>query len=150
MNLDIDITKTTLMKFGISGSLEKSNDTGAGTYGMWNTLMGYSPISCPIQYSDGKWATNQDEGGTAFNPWVQATQTGYQENWNNNIQATLEFLQKLDFITKGLNFTFRFGYDTYNSNWIKRYKYPEQYKATPRFRDQYGNCLLYTSDAADE
>ena len=46
MNLDIDITKTTLMKFGISGSLEKSNDTGAGTYGMWNTLMGYSPISC--------------------------------------------------------------------------------------------------------
>ena len=142
MNLDIDITKTTLMKFGISGSLEKSNDTGAGTYGMWNTLMGYSPISCPIQYSDGKWATNQDEGGTAFNPWVQATQTGYQENWNNNIQATLEFLQKLDFITKGLNFTFRFGYDTYNSNWIKRYKYPEQYKATPRFRDQYGNLQL--------
>ena len=31
---------------------------------------------------------------------------------------------------------------TYNSNWIKRYKYPEQYKATPRFRDQYGNLQL--------
>ena len=80
-----------------------------------------------------------------YNPWVSATQTGFNESWQNNIQATLEFIQKLDFITKGLKFTFRFGYDTYNSNWIKRRKWPAQYKAQPRFRDENGNLNIVTT-----
>ncbi len=142
MNLDIDVTSTTLLKLGISGSLTKQNDTGSGTWGMWNTIMAYSPISCPIKYSTGQWATNQDSGGTAFNPWILATQTGYTETWQNNIQATIELQQNLNFITPGLNFQFRFGYDTYNYNSIRRYKYPEQYKATPRFRDLNGDLQL--------
>ena len=40
-------------------------------------------------------------------------------------------------VTKGLRFVGRFGYDTYNSNWIKRYKSPAAYKAD-RYRQPDG------------
>ena len=143
MNLDIDVTRTTLLQFGLGGSLAKKNDTGNGTWSLWNAIMGYNPLTCPVQYSTGEWATvTSSSSDTAYNPYVQATQTGYQENWNNNIQATVQLKQQLDFITKGLNFEFRFGYDTYNSNWIKHFKHPELYRATPRFRDRNGNLQL--------
>ena len=35
MNVDIDITKTTLLKVGVSGSLRQQNDPGVGTDAIW-------------------------------------------------------------------------------------------------------------------
>ena len=136
MNVDIDITKTTLLKVGVSGSLRKQNDTGSGTDNLWTVLMGYNSIMMPAEYSDGKipgWADKDDN----MNPWVMTTQSGYNESWKNNIQTSLTLEQKLDFVTKGLRFVGRFGYDTYNSNWIKRYKSPAAYKAD-RYRQPDG------------
>ena len=126
MNLDIDITKTTLLKVGLSGSLRKQNDPGSGTDNLWSVLMGYNPIMMPVVYSDGKFPAWSDKDDN-MNPWVQATQTGFNESWKNNIQTNVTLEQKLDFITKGLRFIGRFGYDTYNSNCVKRYKCPEVY-----------------------
>lgn len=136
MNVDIDITKTTLLKVGVSGSLRKQNDPGVGTDAIWTTLMGYNSIMMPITYSDGKVSSWTAKEGN-INPWVQATMTGYNESWQNNIQTNVTLEQKLDFITKGLKFIGRFGYDTENSNWIKRVKWPELYKAEP-YRDVMG------------
>lgn len=80
MNVDIDITKTTILKVGLSGSLQKQNDPGVGTTAIWTTLMGYNSIMMPLTYSDGKipaWSGKEDN----INPWTQATQTGYNESW---------------------------------------------------------------------
>ena len=85
MNVDIDITKTTLLKVGVSGSLRKQNDTGSGTDNLWTVLMGYNSIMMPAEYSDGKipgWSDKDDN----MNPWVMTTQSGYNESWKNNIQ----------------------------------------------------------------
>ena len=140
MNVDIDITKTTLLKVGVSGSLRKQNDPGVGTDAIWTTLMGYNSIMMPVTYSDGKiasWTGKEDN----INPWVQATMTGYNESWQNNIQTNVTLEQELDFITKGLKFIGRFGYDTENSNWIKRVKWTELYKAEP-YRDVNGDLIF--------
>lgn len=148
-NLDINATKSTLVSVGFSGSLAKQNDPGNGTSAIWNAIMGYNPVMVPVEYSNGympAWGDGNDHDG--FNPWISATQTGYNESWVNNSQVTLNIDQKLDFITKGLHFYFRFGYDTYNSNWIKRRKWPAQYKATPRFR--YPNGELQFTRIAEE
>ena len=147
MNLDIDITKTTLLRVGVSGSLRKQNDPGVGTDAIWTTLMGYNAIMMPVTYSDGKipsWTEKQDN----LNPWVQATQTGFNESWKNNIQTNVTLEQKLDFITKGLRFLGRFGYDTNNSNWIKRVKTPEIWKAE-RYRTPEGE-LQFTRLAEEQ
>lgn len=140
MNVDIDITKTTLLKVGVSGSLRKQNDPGSGTDNIWTVLMGYNSIMMPVTYSDGRipsWSAQDDN----LNPWVQSTMTGFSESWQNNIQTNVTLEQKLDFITKGLSFVSRFGYDTDNSNYIKRYKSPETYKAD-RYRQPDGTLLF--------
>ena len=133
MNVDIDITKSTLLKVGVSGSLQKANDSGVGSDAIWTALMGYNAIMVPKLYSNGYVPAYGNDNGDRFNPWVQATKTGYRENWKNNIQTNVTLEQKLDFITKGLRFVGRFGYDTENNNWINRRKWPEQWKAK-RFR----------------
>ena len=133
MNVDIDITKSTLLKVGVSGSLQKANDSGVGSDAIWTALMGYNAIMVPKLYSNGYVPAYGNDNGDRFNPWVQATMTGYRENWKNNIQTNVTLEQKLDFITKGLRLVGRFGYDTENNNWINRRKWPEQWKAK-RFR----------------
>ena len=133
MNVDIDITKSTLLKVGVSGSLQKANDSGVGSDAIWTALMGYNAIMVHKLYSNVYVPAYGNDNGDRFNPWVQATMTGYRENWKNNIQTNVTLEQKLDFITKGLRFVGRFGYDTENNNWINRRKWPEQWKAK-RFR----------------
>ena len=58
-----------------------------------------------------------------------ATQTGYKEYWTNKIQTNISLEQKLDFITKGLRFEGRFGFDTNNNNQISRRTKPELFRA---------------------
>lgn len=138
LNTDIDITKSTLLKVGVSGSLKKVNEPGLGG-DIWHSIMGQTPISIPLVYSNGYIPAYGT--GNQTNPWVLATQTGYNEVWENKIQTNVTLEQKLDFITKGLSFVGRFGYDTNNKNNIKHEKWPEQWKAQ-RFRDENGELVF--------
>lgn len=142
MNVDVDITKTTLLKVGISGWLSKQNESGAGSgeAQIWGSIMGYNPISTPIYYSDGKLGSSGT--GDRANPWMLSTQNGYRENWNNTIQTNLTLEQDLKFITKGLKFTGRFGFDTSNTNAKRHEQWPELWKAE-RERDSQGNIVFH-------
>lgn len=138
LNTDIDITKSTLLRVGVSGSLRKVNEPGMGG-DVWHSILGQNPISIPLMYSNGYVPAYGT--GNQTNPWVLATQTGYNEKWQNKVQTNVTLDQKLDFITKGLSFTGRFGFDTNNSNNIDRKKWPEQWKAE-RYRDPQGNLVF--------
>ena len=137
-NIDMDITKTTLLKLGVSGFLEKQNFPGL-TSDIWKSLVGQSPISTPILYSNG--LVPAYGTGDRTNPWVMATQTGYREYWKNKNEINVTLEQKLDFITKGLQAIGRFAYDTNNDNNINRLKWPEQYNVERR-RDRDGNLIM--------
>ena len=138
LNVDIDITKTTVLKLGISGDLSKRNSPGLGDGRVWAQLFGYNALYMPVMYSNGYFPSKgtYDKNGNLewgyINPWVSSTQTGYNNNWNNNIQSNVVLEQNLDFITKGLRFTGRFGYDTYNKNNISHYRIPALYNAEKR------------------
>lgn len=139
INVDMDITKSTLVKVGIAGSLDKNNEPGLGIH-VWNSLMGYNPIASPVKYSDGRWPSYSG-ANEQTNPWVASTQSGYQELWNNKLQADVTLEQKFDFITKGLKFIGRYGMDTYNSQRINRWKVPETWIAE-RSRDSEGKLKM--------
>lgn len=135
MNADINITKTTLLQVGIGGALKKMNESGLTSDQIWTSLLFQTPTSMPKMYSNGYVPT--DAGGN-LNPWVASTQCGYNEQWWNNIQTNVTLNQKLDFITKGLNFVGRFGFDTDNYNYIRRFKCPELWSAD-RYRKDDGS-----------
>lgn len=145
MNVDVDITKTTLVKVGVSGSLRKMNEPGRAI-NVWEALMRQNPIEIPAMYSDGRFPTRGVDADT--NPWVLTTQTGYNETWNNKIQTNITLEQKLDFITKGLSFVGRFGYDTNNGSNIRRMKMPELYKANKQRND--AGELVFNRIAAEQ
>ena len=146
MNADIDITRTTLLKVGISGMLKKQNDAGKGSYAIWNSISGYNPIASPVTYSNGYipavdgWISEIRD-----NPWVAATQTGYRQKWSTQMQTNVTLEQKLDFITKGLRFVGRFGFDTNNTNSINKSRAPERWTAE-RFRDMNGNIVFHRAN----
>ncbi|MCR5780853.1 MAG: TonB-dependent receptor [Bacteroidaceae bacterium] len=151
MNVDVDVTKTTLLKFGISGNLNKRNSPGIGDDKVWGQMFGYNPLYTPTTYvaedgsgmvyypAKGVYTEREENGETIYeldenyiNPWVSSTQTGYNTEWQNNIQTNITLEQNLDFITKGLRFTGRFGFDTYNNNSIQHHRLPALYSARSR------------------
>lgn len=140
LNTDFDITKTTIAKVGVSGSLSKRNSPGLGDGDFWGVLFGYSPIRTPIMYSNGYVPSIGGEFHQ-MNPWVVATQTGFNENWTNNIQTNISIEQNFDFITQGLRARGIVGFDTNNSSDIQRRKWPEQWLAE-RARDDNGNLVF--------
>ncbi|MGN7787530.1 SusC/RagA family TonB-linked outer membrane protein [Niabella sp. 22666] len=139
LNTDVNVTRTTILKLGVSGSLTKRNSPGLGDNDVWGELFGYSAIRTPVYYSNGY--VPAVGTGNQTNPWVAATQTGFNETWNNNIQTNLTLTQDLNFIVRGLRFEGSFGYDTYNSSTIERRKWPEQWRAE-RYRDKNGNLVF--------
>ena len=138
VNVDMDITKSTLVRVGIAGSLDKMNQPGVGN-SVWESVMGYSPITSPVLFSDGRIPAYGNSDGR-MNPWAASTQTGYQEHWNNKMQADITLEQKFDFITKGLKFVGRFGMDTNNAQWNNRKKLPEMWKVEQN-RDSDGKLV---------
>ncbi|WP_447640374.1 MULTISPECIES: SusC/RagA family TonB-linked outer membrane protein [Chitinophagaceae] len=139
LNTDVNVTKTTLLNFGVSGTLTKRNSPGLGDADVWGELFGYTPVLTPVTYSNGYVPAYGT--GNQTNPWVAATQTGYNEDWNNNIQTNLTLNQDLNFLVKGLKFQGNFGFDTYNESEIDRHKWPEQWLAQ-RHRDADGNLVF--------
>ena len=138
MNVDIDVTPMTIIKLGVSGNLNKRNSPGLGDQYLWSELFGFNALSSPVLYSNG-YVPAYGNSVPQMNPWVSSTRTGYNEEWDNNIQTNVTVDQKLDFITKGLSFTGRFGYDTYNSNHIYYRLWPAMYRANSR--DSQGNII---------
>lgn len=138
MNVDIDVTPTTIIKLGVSGNLNKRNSPGLGDQYLWSELFGFNALSSPVLYSNG-YVPAYGNNIHQMNPWISSTRTGYNEEWDNNIQTNVTVDQKLDFITKGLSFTGRFGYDTYNSNHIYYRLWPAMYRANSR--DSQGNII---------
>lgn len=147
LNVDMDLTSTTLLKLGVAGDLTKRNSPGVGDSRVWGQLFGYNALYSPVLFSNGyapfkagngsvteyeDVQTFLNEKANYINPWVSSTQTGYNIEWNNNVQTNVTLEQDLQAITPGLKFTGRFGYDTYNYNSISHQRMPALYTARQR------------------
>lgn len=139
MNTDLNLTPTTVLRVGIAGALEKQNQPGGNYDEIWNSLMGYNPIATPVRYSNGYWGSQGGAGKQ--NPWILVTQQGYNETWKNTVNTTANLEQDLSFITKGLKFYGRYGFDIYTNNSNRHMKWPEGWKAE-RLRDSEGDIVF--------
>ena len=138
-NVDVNITKTTILELGVGGWIVDQNKPGSSSDDIWGSLSRLTALTVPIKYSTGQWATYGT--GNTMNPYVLLTQTGYKTKWENKVETNLGLRQDLNFITEGLKFYGRFSYDAYNYHEISRLRQPELYKAEPN-RDNHGDLVL--------
>ncbi len=139
-NVDVNLSKSTVVNLDLSNIYEKTFGPGTTVNDIWTSVFLTSPNVMPYQYSDGTISGPPTATGGGANPWNQLVHSGYRENFWNNAQARVGLTQELDFITKGLKFSFQFSFDNRNNTSITRSKTPTHFYANSR--DVNGNLIF--------
>ena len=136
-NLSIQGTKTTKIDLGVQGYLANANYPGSGQGTIFDNAFYLTPVLHPVKYEDGKIADQR--AGSLSNPYAHLTESGYANQWRNQLYSNLRVTQDLPFITEGLSITGLFSFDVYNYTSMRRTKRPDTYMAIGR--DEDGNML---------
>ncbi|MEG1586998.1 MAG: TonB-dependent receptor, partial [Bacteroidales bacterium] len=144
-NVDVDLTKTTLLNMNIGGYLQEGNRPPQNIDDLFKLAFETPPYVHPTRYSSGEIPRVRERG----NPWSRATQHGFERNYSSSIQSQASIEQSLNFITKGLKAKIIFAFDAYNDGWVKRDKNPKTYMPATKRNDD-GTLDLSLMDVGDE
>lgn len=139
-NLDIDLTNTSRVEFGVNGFITQLNTPAYGVNSIFSIATASAPHIIPTRYSNGEWPQLP---GTLQSPYMALTQSGVTNNYNNTVRANLRFTQDLDALIDGLSATAMFAFDVNVSNNLSRSRNLQTYIATGR--DEEGNLLTNIS-----
>lgn len=136
-NVDLNLTKTTLLRFNIGGYLQNLRKSNSSTDNVFTAAFETPPYVHPIEYSDGTIPVASLERS---NPWSMSTQQGYYRGGNAQIQSLFSLEQDLKFITDGLKAKAVFSFDNYSENFDTRGRTPDYYSVA-KSRDEEGNLV---------
>lgn len=135
-NIDMNLTKTTNLYFGVSANKTINNLPGnENTDLLWSQCNNLTPLTFPVVYSNGAYpSAGKDD---LISPYVSVNYTGMSQKEHTKSVYTLALKQNLDMLTKGLSLTIQGAYT--GEDWFN-----ETRKITPEtwmydHRDQYGN-----------
>lgn len=143
-NVDMNVTKTTLLTFNIGGYLQRRNAPSASIDNVFNIAFQAPPHIVPIHYADGRIGRPK----TSENPWALLTQTGFQRDARSKMESLFAVEQDLKFITPGLKAKGIFSFDYYSNNGVKRSGNPAYYDPAAG-RDPETGELIFSSPASD-
>lgn len=112
INLDIDLTNSTLLKMGIGGIVGNRYSPNTD---VWEGLASTQPFCSPGIIDDKYYRVDTHRynvilmDNTILNKYYG---TGYNTLMNNTMNMNMELNQKMDFITKGLSFEVKAAYNT--------------------------------------
>lgn len=109
LNMDIDLTPTTLVKVSVLGMLMETNSPGSDV-NVWDMVYSVPSAAFPVRDDDGMWAGSDMWAGTK-NPVAQTTGAAYYKNHNRLLFADVSIKQDLSDWTEGLGAFVRLGYD---------------------------------------
>jgi len=136
-NVDLDLTKTTLLRFNVGGYLQNLRKAKSSTDDVFFHAFETPPFVHPAIYSDG---TIPIASANRYNPWAESTQNGYYRGTRSKLESLFQLEQNLKMITPGLKFKATFAFDTYNENFVTRGKAPTYY-CVAKSRDDEGNLI---------
>ena len=136
-NVDLDVTKTTVLRFNVGGNLQMLRKSNSGTDEVFEKAFETPPFVHPAIYSDG---TIPLASANRYNPWAMSTQNGYYRSTSGKIESLFAIEQDLKFITPGLRAKVTFSYDYYSQTYVTRGKTPDYY-STASSRDDEGNLV---------
>ena len=137
-NIDMDVTKTTMLRVNIGGYLNRFKKQRCNTDGAFGEAFRTLPFIHPARYSDGAIPLISNRA----NPWRTVTQQGYDFTTSSKIQTLFSVEQDLKMFTPGLKAKALFSFDRWNRSRRSRTAKPATvFPATGR--DEEGN-LIYT------
>lgn len=139
-NIDIDVSKTTLLSIDLSGQYVQINQPGTASDEIFKKISLSAPHLIPMYYSDGTVSSPTNFTNNITNPYNHLVHSGYQKSWRTNIQSNVKLQQKLDFITKGLSWMGRLSFDSNSLYSMKRTKTVSTYHADTR--DENGKLVF--------
>lgn len=131
-NVDIDVTKSTLLSVNLSGQYLQTNYPGSTVSDIFGSMTTIPPYLIPFVYSDGTIPGHPRPSYERVNPYNQLMNSGYQKEQNPMFQSKVELTQKLDFITSGLSVRGSMSFDAIMKFTVQRLKTPTQYYMTGR------------------
>lgn len=148
-NVDLDVTKTTLLRFNIGGYLQQLRKSNSSTDDVFAKAFETPPFVHPAVYSDG---TIPIVSANRYNPWAMSTQNGYYRSTAGKLESLFAIEQDLKFITPGLKAKATFSFDYFSQTYMTRGKSPDYY-STAKSRNDEGelvhSILKYGSEFLD-
>lgn len=130
-NIDLSLTKTTVLNVNLANIYEKSFRPSQSNDNIWGYTFMTSPNAFPVEYSDGTISAPASASG--YNPWNLLVHSGYSEQFWNSSQSLIGLNQDLgDLVTEGLTAQIKFSWDAFNTSTQMRSKEPRQYHAVGR------------------
>ncbi len=144
-NIDMDVTKTTLLRVNIGGYLNRFKKQRVNTDGAFSDAFATLPFVHPFRYSDGAIPLVSNRA----NPWRDVTQGGYEFMTSSKLQTLFSVEQDLKMVTQGLKAKVMFSFDRWNrSNRGRTANAGTVFPATGR--DELGNLIYIQKDPGDE
>ena len=144
-NIDMDVTKTTMLRVNIGGYLNRFKKQRCDTDGAFGEAFRTLPFIHPARYSDGSIPLISNRA----NPWRTVTQQGYDFITSSKIQTLFSVEQDLKMFTPGLKAKALFSFDRWNRSRRSRTAKPATvFPATGR--DEEGNLIYSQFETGDE
>lgn len=153
-NVDVNLTKTTIVRVNIGGYLQETNGMADDADAIFGRAFDTTPFVHPTVYSSGEFPRVKQRS----NPWVMATQHGFSFYSSSKLESLFSLEQDLKFILPGLRAKGIFSFDRYSRSGMRRTKSPDYYNpATGRLEDgsldltigDYGQMFLGTEEKTE-
>lgn len=132
-NVDLDISKTTLLRVDMSGQYLTTNYPGTGTGTIFSNMMRSAPHLIPMIYSN-DFPSRYSAAGGYENPYNQLNFSGYTKEFRVALQTNVGLEQKLPFLP-GLYVKGSVSFDADFFSSVSRTRTPSQYLSTGRDND---------------
>lgn len=135
-NIDMDVTKTTLLSVDMSGQYLRRNLVAFSSDDIFGVISRFPTHVIPMMYSD---STASDHGAvgaaTVNQPYNMLNNSGYTKIWSGYIQSKVALKQDLKFITSGLYVNGVVSFDAEFFSALGRSKTPLTFFASGRNTD---------------
>jgi TonB-linked SusC/RagA family outer membrane protein len=133
LNLDINLTKTTELKFNSDAFMSVNNRPGniSSTDYIWQSQASLTPLIFPLRYSNGEFPSSS-VANIGMSPYVVINHSGKTKLTQYTSKFSMAIDQDLQFVTEGLKLKVLGAYER-NGGYIEtRYHHPALYQAVGR------------------
>lgn len=137
-NLDVEVTKTTMLKFNLAGRISGTNRPGKATATkLFENLYATPANAFPVQYADGTW------GGSpiyTLNPVAHVNETGFASSHERTFYTDITLIQDFSSLVDGLSASAAVSFDNNVAYWDNKSKDYAYYYRTADI-DEINNVL---------